>query len=150
GGMYVRRLEDKLLLSDRRTTETGQCDESNRSRETANGCFFSHEFLPTLRGDDTEDVMARAPAYRSSTHIMHQNVAEATTTAVTGITSSTPRGAPDALALHPCGIREMDHMQKILITGAAGDVGSRLTALLRDTYQLRLSDMRTPAGLKPD
>ena len=36
-------------------------------------------------------------------------------------------------------------MQRILITGAAGDVGSRLTALLRDTYQLRLSDIRTPA-----
>ena len=41
-------------------------------------------------------------------------------------------------------------MQKILITGAAGDVGSRLTELLRDTYQLRLSDIRTPAGLKAD
>jgi uronate dehydrogenase len=38
-------------------------------------------------------------------------------------------------------------MQRILITGAAGDVGSRLTALLRDTYQLRLSDVRTPAAV---
>jgi uronate dehydrogenase len=38
-------------------------------------------------------------------------------------------------------------MQRILITGAAGDVGSRLTALLRDTYQLRLSDIRTPAAV---
>jgi uronate dehydrogenase len=41
-------------------------------------------------------------------------------------------------------------MQKILITGAAGDVGSRLAALLRDTYRLRLSDIRTPAGLPAD
>src|SRR5216684_314618 len=41
-------------------------------------------------------------------------------------------------------------MQKILITGAAGDVGSRLTALLKDTYRLRLSDLRTPAGLAAD
>jgi hypothetical protein len=38
-------------------------------------------------------------------------------------------------------------MQRILITGAAGDVGSRMTALLRDTYQLRLSDIRTPAAV---
>jgi uronate dehydrogenase len=41
-------------------------------------------------------------------------------------------------------------MQKILITGAAGDVGSRLPALLRDTYRLRLSDIRIPAGLAGD
>jgi uronate dehydrogenase len=41
-------------------------------------------------------------------------------------------------------------MQKILITGAAGDVGSRLTTLLRDTYRLRLSDIRTPAGVAAD
>jgi uronate dehydrogenase len=41
-------------------------------------------------------------------------------------------------------------MQRILITGAAGDVGSRLTALLRDTYRLRLSDIRIPAGLPAD
>ena len=38
-------------------------------------------------------------------------------------------------------------MQRILITGAAGDVGSRLTALLHDTYELRLSDIRTPAAV---
>jgi uronate dehydrogenase len=38
-------------------------------------------------------------------------------------------------------------MQRVLITGAAGDVGSRLTALLHDTYELRLSDMRTPAAV---
>ncbi len=36
-------------------------------------------------------------------------------------------------------------MQRILITGAAGDVGSRLTALLKDTYRLRLSDIKAPA-----
>jgi uronate dehydrogenase len=41
-------------------------------------------------------------------------------------------------------------MQKVLITGAAGDVGSRLTALLRDTYRLRLSDITLPAGLAAD
>src|SRR5215472_11820570 len=41
-------------------------------------------------------------------------------------------------------------MQKILITGAAGDVGSRLTTLLKDTYRLRLSDIKTPAGLAAD
>src|SRR5215813_13131636 len=43
-----------------------------------------------------------------------------------------------------------DSMQKILITGAAGDVGSRLTELCRDTYRLRLSDIRIPAGLPAD
>jgi uronate dehydrogenase len=41
-------------------------------------------------------------------------------------------------------------MQKILITGAAGDVGGRLTALLKDSYRLRLSDIRTPDGLGAD
>jgi uronate dehydrogenase len=41
-------------------------------------------------------------------------------------------------------------MQKILITGAAGNVGSRLTALLKDIYRLRLSDIRTPAGFAAD
>ena len=41
-------------------------------------------------------------------------------------------------------------MQKVLITGAAGDVGSRLTKLLRDSYRLRLSDIKVPAGLQAD
>jgi uronate dehydrogenase len=41
-------------------------------------------------------------------------------------------------------------MQKVLITGAAGDVGSRLTALLRGIYRLRLSDIKIPAGLPAD
>ena len=41
-------------------------------------------------------------------------------------------------------------MQTILITGAAGDVGSRLTALLKGIYRLRLSDIRTPAALAAD
>ncbi len=41
-------------------------------------------------------------------------------------------------------------MQKILITGAAGDVGSRLTELVRDTYRLRLSDIKIPPGLRAD
>jgi uronate dehydrogenase len=39
---------------------------------------------------------------------------------------------------------------KIQITGAAGDVGGRLAALLKDAYRLRLSDVRTPAGLAAD
>src|SRR5262245_36662879 len=41
-------------------------------------------------------------------------------------------------------------MQKVLITGAAGDVGSRLTKLLQDTYRLRLSDIKVPADLRAD
>jgi len=39
----------------------------------------------------------------------------------------------------------------ILITGAAGDVGTRLRKLLRGVYPLiRLSDVRTPADVGPD
>jgi uronate dehydrogenase len=41
-------------------------------------------------------------------------------------------------------------MQKILITGAAGDVGGRLTTLLKDSYRLRLSDIKVPTGLAAD
>jgi uronate dehydrogenase len=41
-------------------------------------------------------------------------------------------------------------MQKILLTGAAGDIGTRLRKLLKDTYSLRLSDVRKPADLGPD
>jgi uronate dehydrogenase len=40
-------------------------------------------------------------------------------------------------------------MEKVLITGAAGDVGSRLRHLLKDTYRLRLSDLKRPTGLAP-
>jgi uronate dehydrogenase len=41
-------------------------------------------------------------------------------------------------------------MQKILLTGAAGDVGTRLRKLLKGTYSLRLSDIRKPADLGKD
>jgi uronate dehydrogenase len=41
-------------------------------------------------------------------------------------------------------------MQKILITGAAGDVGTRLRKLLKDVYSLRVSDIRKPADLSAD
>jgi uronate dehydrogenase len=41
-------------------------------------------------------------------------------------------------------------MQKILLTGAAGDVGTRLRKLLKSTYSLRLSDIRKPADLGTD
>jgi uronate dehydrogenase len=41
-------------------------------------------------------------------------------------------------------------MQKILITGAAGDVGTRLRKLLKGIYSLRVSDIRKPADLGPD
>ncbi|HET7164813.1 MAG TPA: NAD(P)-dependent oxidoreductase [Pseudolabrys sp.] len=41
-------------------------------------------------------------------------------------------------------------MQKILITGAAGDVGTRLRRLLKGVYSLRVSDIRKPADLGAD
>ena len=41
-------------------------------------------------------------------------------------------------------------MQKILITGAAGDVGTRLRKLLKGVYSLRVSDIRKPADLGDD
>src|SRR5262245_23704201 len=41
-------------------------------------------------------------------------------------------------------------MQTVLMTGAAGDVGTRLRRLLKDTYRLRLSDLKRPADLAPD
>ncbi|MGB2594499.1 MAG: NAD-dependent epimerase/dehydratase family protein, partial [Pseudolabrys sp.] len=41
-------------------------------------------------------------------------------------------------------------MQKILITGAAGDVGTRLRKLLKGVYSLRVSDIRKPADLAAD
>jgi uronate dehydrogenase len=42
-------------------------------------------------------------------------------------------------------------MKKILVTGAAGDVGSRLRKLLPAVYPyIRWSDIKTPADLKPD
>ena len=41
-------------------------------------------------------------------------------------------------------------MQKILITGAAGDVGTRLRKLLKGVYSLRVSDIRKPADLGAD
>src|SRR5262245_9620263 len=42
-------------------------------------------------------------------------------------------------------------METVLITGAAGDIGTRLRRLLKGTYpHLRLSDVKTPAGLGAD
>jgi uronate dehydrogenase len=41
-------------------------------------------------------------------------------------------------------------MQKILITGAAGDVGTRLRKLLKGVYSLCVSDIRKPADLGAD
>jgi uronate dehydrogenase len=42
-------------------------------------------------------------------------------------------------------------MQTVLITGAAGGIGTRLRRLLKGTYpQLRLSDLRTPSDLAAD
>src|ERR1700738_189733 len=39
-------------------------------------------------------------------------------------------------------------MQNVLITGAAGDIGTRLRKILRAVYpRLRASDIRTPADL---
>jgi len=42
-------------------------------------------------------------------------------------------------------------MRRVLLTGAAGDIGGRLRKLLKPIYpELRLSDMKTPADLAPD
>jgi uronate dehydrogenase len=38
-------------------------------------------------------------------------------------------------------------MQKVLITGASGGIGTRLRQLLKPIYQLRLSDIKKPADL---
>jgi uronate dehydrogenase len=41
-------------------------------------------------------------------------------------------------------------MKRVLITGAAGDVGTRLRRLLKGTYELRSSDIKTPSDLAAD
>jgi uronate dehydrogenase len=42
-------------------------------------------------------------------------------------------------------------MQTVLVTGAAGGIGTRLRHLLKSVYpNLRLSDVKPPAGLAPD
>ena len=42
-------------------------------------------------------------------------------------------------------------MKRVLLTGAAGDIGSRLRKLLKPVYpELRLSDIKTPPDLRPD
>jgi uronate dehydrogenase len=42
-------------------------------------------------------------------------------------------------------------MKNILVTGAAGDIGTRLRKLLKGVYpRIRWSDIRTPADLAPD
>jgi uronate dehydrogenase len=48
----------------------------------------------------------------------------------------------------PVCLDENIRMETVLITGAAGDIGRRLRALLKGIYpQLRLSDVKTPADL---
>ncbi len=41
-------------------------------------------------------------------------------------------------------------MKTVLITGASGGIGTRLRSLLKDAYDLRLSDMTRPANLAAD
>ena len=41
-------------------------------------------------------------------------------------------------------------MKKVLLTGAAGDVGTRLRKLLKGVYTLRVSDIRRPTDLGAD
>ena len=42
-------------------------------------------------------------------------------------------------------------MKRVLLTGAAGDVGGRLRRLLKPVYaELRLSDLKPPADLAAD
>jgi uronate dehydrogenase len=42
-------------------------------------------------------------------------------------------------------------MKRVLVTGAAGDVGGRLRKLLEPVYpELRLSDIKVPPGLRPN
>lgn len=42
-------------------------------------------------------------------------------------------------------------MKRVLLTGAAGDIGSRLRRLLQPVYpELRLSDIKVPPDLRPD
>src|SRR5215217_6893956 len=42
-------------------------------------------------------------------------------------------------------------MNRVLVTGAAGGIGSRLRTLLKGVYpDLRLSDLKTPSDLAPD
>src|SRR5260370_8714686 len=42
-------------------------------------------------------------------------------------------------------------MQTVLVTGAAGGIGTRLRPLLKGVYpKIRLSDLRRPAELAPD
>ena len=42
-------------------------------------------------------------------------------------------------------------MKRVLLTGAAGDIGGRLRKLLKPVYpELRLSDIKKPADLGPD
>ncbi|MFZ0113075.1 MAG: NAD-dependent epimerase/dehydratase family protein, partial [Xanthobacteraceae bacterium] len=41
-------------------------------------------------------------------------------------------------------------MQTVLITGAAGGVGTKLRGLLKGVYALRLSDLKRPTDLRND
>jgi uronate dehydrogenase len=49
------------------------------------------------------------------------------------------------------GEREETRMKRVLLTGAAGDIGGRLRRLLKPVYpELRLSDIKVPPDLRPD
>src|SRR5262245_20410571 len=42
----------------------------------------------------------------------------------------------------------MAQMRHVLLTGASGDIGTRLRTLLQDVYDLRLSDISQPENLR--
>src|SRR6266849_2969550 len=160
--MNVGCLQSQLLLRVRCTAEADERDDGNRSRETVNARFCSHEFLPPLRRDDAADVMSQNARVLDYQHTLCtkapwkrlQQRSPRIANSARGLSDSethhrprlwkAPMGfaiaqpilrscqapAPGGPALLTLRIREIDHMQKILITGAAGDVGSRLTALL--------------------
>ena len=44
----------------------------------------------------------------------------------------------------------MSDVKTLLITGAGGDLGTRMRRLLKDAYRLRLTDFKRPANLAPD
>ena len=44
----------------------------------------------------------------------------------------------------------MTDVKTLLITGAGGDLGTRMRRLLKDAYRLRLTDLKRPANLAAD
>src|SRR5262245_22468314 len=50
-----------------------------------------------------------------------------------------------------CGRKGQNNMQRVLITGAAGGIGSRLRKLLKGVYpEIRWSDLKVPSDLAAD